>query len=365
MKVVYPHMGLMWIAIKAMLEYLNVDVVMPPPCSKKTLLLGVKHAPEFACMPLKLNLGNFMEAADLGADTIIMAGGCGPCRFGYYAQVEHAILQDLGYRYELVVLEPPQKHFGELLSKIKLITKQQSWVRVIKGIRFGYRKAEAVDRLERMAHYCRPREITPGTTDRVLQQGLQEIANVAAPEGLPAAMQRVVAMMNTIPVDTHRSVLRIGLVGEIYTLLEPFANQDIERKLGSLGVEVDRSIYLSEWVNEHLLLGLVKNTRNSKLARQNAVKYLRHFVGGHGLETVGSTVLYAEQGYDGVIQLFPFTCMPEIIAQSILPNISAELDIPIMTLIVDEQSGETGLITRLEAFVDLLARRKLTKEVLA
>ncbi|KAF1086495.1 2-hydroxyglutaryl-CoA dehydratase, D-component [Sporotomaculum syntrophicum] len=365
MKVVYPHMGLMWICIKAMLEYLNVDVIVPPPSSKKTLLLGVKHAPEFACMPLKLNLGNFMEAAELGADTIVMAGGCGPCRFGYYAHVEHAILRDLGYQYELVVLEPPQKHIGDLLDKIKQITGQQSWRRVINGIRFGYHKAEAVDKLERMANYCRPRETTAGATDRALQHALQEIINVAAPEGLPAALQRAVEIMDAIPVDIHRPVLRIGLVGEIYTLLEPFANQDIERKLGSMGVEVDRSIYLSEWVNEHLFLGLAKNTRSSKLVKQKAIKYLRHFVGGHGLETVGSTVFYAEQGYDGVIQLLPFTCMPEIVAQSILPRVSAELGIPAMTLIVDEQSGEAGLVTRLEAFVDLLARRKQTEEALA
>ncbi|AGL01972.1 hypothetical protein [Desulfoscipio gibsoniae] len=365
MKVVYPHMGHMWICIKAMLEYLNVEVVVPPPSSKKTLLLGVKHAPEFACMPLKLNLGNFMEAAELGADTIVMAGGCGPCRFGYYAHVEHAILRDLGYRYQLVVLEPPQKHIGELLGKIKHITGHQSWRRVINGIRFGYRKAEAVDKLERMSHYCRPREIQAGATDLALQNALREIIAVNVPEKLPAALNRAVEMMNAVPLDKHRPVLRIGLVGEIYTLLEPFTNLDIERKLGNLGVEVDRSIYLSEWINEHLFMGLVKNMRSSHLVRQKAVKYLGHFVGGHGMETVGNTVLYAEEGYDGVIQLLPFTCMPEIVAQSILPRVSAELGIPAMTLIVDEQSGEAGLVTRLEAFVDLLARKKQNGEVLA
>ncbi|WP_347487508.1 CoA protein activase [Desulfoscipio sp. XC116] len=365
MKVVYPHMGHMWICVKAMLEYLDVEVVVPPPSSKKTLLLGVKHAPEFACMPLKLNLGNFMEAAEMGADTIVMAGGCGPCRFGYYAHVEHAILRDLGYRYQLVVLEPPQKHIGELLGKIKHITGHQSWRRVINGIRFGYHKAEAVDQLEKMSHYCRPRETRAGATDRALQSALREIIAVDRPEKLPAALNNAMGMMNAVSLDKQRPVLRIGLVGEIYTLLEPFSNLDIERKLGGMGVEVDRSIYLSEWINEHLFMGLKKNKGGSKLAKQKAIKYLGHSVGGHGLETVGSTVLYAERGYDGVIQLLPFTCMPEIVAQSILPRVSTELGIPVMTLIVDEQSGEAGLVTRLEAFVDLLARRKQTGKVLA
>lgn len=358
MKITYPHMGNMWICIKAMLEYLGLEVVIPPPCSKKTLTLGAKHAPEFACLPLKLNLGNFMEAAALGANTIAMAGGCGPCRFGYYAQVEHAILQDLGYQYDLLVLEPPQTHLGELLSKIKQLTGNKSWYRVIQAVRFGYRKARAVDELEQAACYMRPREITVGQTEQALKEALQEIIDASTPEELPRARERARRVMAGVPLDLGRRVPRVGLVGEIYTLLEPFANQDMELKLGRLGVEVDRSIHLSEWVNDHLFLGLAKNLRSSKQAQQVAAPYLGHFVGGHGLETLGNTILYARQGFDGVIQLLPFTCMPEIVAQSILPKISSDLGIPVLTLIVDEQSGEAGLVTRLEAFVDLLNRKK-------
>ena len=365
MIVTYPHMGYMWICVKAMLEYLGVGVALPPPTTKKTLLLGVKHGPEFACMPLKLNLGNFMEAAELGADTMVMAGGCGPCRFGYYAQVEHAILQDLGYQYDLVVVEPPEKHIGELLGKIRHITGNRSWRQVIKGINFGYKKAQAVDELEKMAHYRRPRELSRGATDRAFKTALAEIVAVRQPEELVAARERAMAIMRSVKVDEYRQVIRVGIVGEIYTLLEPFANMDIEKKLGGMGVEVDRSIFLSEWINDHLFMGFGRNVRTSKEALQKADAYLGHFVGGHGQETVGNTILYAERGYDGVLQVLPFTCMPEIVAQSILPRISEDLNIPVMTLIVDEQSGEAGLVTRLEAFVDLLERKKQLREGLA
>ncbi|MFZ5633209.1 MAG: CoA protein activase [Bacillota bacterium] len=364
MKVTFPHMGHLWICLKAMLEYLGVDVVVPPPSTKRTLNLGAKHAPEFACMPLKLNLGNFMEASDLGADTIVMAGGCGPCRFGYYAQVEHEILNDLGYRYQLVVMEPPERHISELLTRIRSITGNSSWLEVIRGIRFGYRKARAVDRLEMTAMRTRPREATPGQTDIVFSQALNEIIGAVRPEDLPSAEKRADEIMKGVPTD-DRPVIRVGLVGEIYTLLEPFANLDIERKLGRLGVEVDRSIYLSEWVNDHLFMGLVKGLRSSHQYVQAASPYLRHFVGGHGQETIGGAIFYKNNGYDGIIQILPFTCMPEIVAQSILPCLSQDNDIPVMTLIVDEQSGEAGLMTRLEAFVDLLHQKNARKERLA
>jgi predicted nucleotide-binding protein (sugar kinase/HSP70/actin superfamily) len=55
----------------------------------------------------------------------------------------------------------------------------------------------------------------------------------------------------------------------------------------------------------------------------------------------------------------PFTCIPEIVARSILPRVSRDLGIPVMSLILDEQTGLAGVLTRLEAFVDLLARRRM------
>ena len=238
MKVTYPHMGYMWICIKAMLEYLGVQVVIPPPSSKRTLELGSKHGPEFACLPLKLNLGNFMEAAELGADTMMMAGGCGPCRFGYYAQVEHVILQDLNYKYELVVLEPPEKRISELLVKIRHLTGNRPWLDVIRAIRFGFRKVVAVDELERLSFRLRPRELSSGATDRAFKAALAEIVAVKIPKDMDRAIARARAIMDQVAVDENRPVLRVGLVGEIFTLLEPFANQDIEKHLGRLGVEV-------------------------------------------------------------------------------------------------------------------------------
>ena len=89
-----------------------------------------------------------------------------------------------------------------------------------------------------------------------------------------------------------------------------------------------------------------------------AKPYLKTLVGGHGRETVGSAIYYANKGFDGVIQLLPLNCMPEIVAKSIINQVSQDLSFPIMTLVLDEMTGEAGFITRLEAFVDLLERRR-------
>jgi len=50
--------------------------------------------------------------------------------------------------------------------------------------------------------------------------------------------------------------------------------------------------------------------------------------------------------------------MHEIVSKSILPTISKDLDFPVMSLVVDDMTGEAGYITRIEAFIDLLERRR-------
>lgn len=364
MKVTCPHMGNMYLSIKGMLEYLGVEVVVPPPCSKKTLNLGAKHSPEFACLPLKLNIGNFLEAKELGADTIIMAGGCGPCRFGYYAYVEHEILKDIAVQFDLVVMEPPEKHIGELLARIRNITGNRPWVQVIRAIRFGYLLARAADEIEKMSYKIRPRERFLGDTDRAMKEAIKVLEKAAGPKELVNYLGQAKAIMEAVPIDNTRKPIKVALIGEIYTLLEPFANANIERHLGRMGVEVERSIMLSEWINDHLFMGLIKSMPSSERFKRVASPYLNHFVGGHGEETVGSAVWYHRKGFGGAIQILPFTCMPEIVAQSILPKVTEDTGMPVMTLIMDEHSGEAGIITRLEAFIDLLQRKNEQKEAL-
>ena len=113
MKVTFPHMGNMYICVKALLDDLNIDYVIPPFTSKRTLEIGTRYVPECACLPLKITLGNLLEAKQLGADTVLMAGGCGPCRFGYYCEMHREILYDLGTNMKVFTLEPPHGDIKE------------------------------------------------------------------------------------------------------------------------------------------------------------------------------------------------------------------------------------------------------------
>ena len=123
-----------------------------------------------------------------------------------------------------------------------------------------------------------------------------------------------------------------------------------------MGIIARRSIYLVEWTKDNTFF------KGEEHIKEAAKPYLSTPIGGHGILSIGNTVISAQQGYDGVIQLAPFSCIPEIVAKGILTKVKKDLDIPILTLFIDEQTGKTGIRTRLEAFADLLYSKRQMKQ---
>jgi hypothetical protein len=102
---------------------------------------------------------------------------------------------------------------------------------------------------------------------------------------------------------------------------------------------------------------VLRRGRNVQRSRA-AEPYLSHNIGGFARSTVGSAVLLSREGVDGLIHLAPFNCTPEVMAHNALLALQRECPIPILSLSFDEHTGRAGLLTRLEAFVDLLERRR-------
>ncbi|GAE88252.1 hypothetical protein [Acetivibrio straminisolvens] len=165
-----------------------------------------------------------------------------------------------------------------------------------------------------------------------------------------------------LEIDKDFMPLKVGIVGEIYTTIDSYTSFNIDSILGNMGVEVYRANTISGWIIEHILKAVVPFTKDKGYA-EAAKPYLGTMIGGHAQETIGNTVIYAQNGFDGIIQIYPLTCMPEIVAESILPAVERDYNIPILTLIIDEMTGEAGYMTRIEAFVDLLNKRRERGEV--
>lgn len=354
MLITYPHMGNLAIVLKTLFTGLGRAVVSPPPISKRTLELGARYSPETVCLPFKVTLGNFIEALEMGADTIVTCGGVGPCRLGYYAEVQKGILERLGYRFEMIAVEPD---IADVWRNLNKVVQGKSWREVVRAFQFAGGKMHCLDAIERSILTLRPREKTPGSADAIWRQAVQKVDEAENLAEVQEICRFTLAQTEECAKRQSPVVLRIGLVGEIYVTLEPFINLDLARQLGTMGAEVHKSMYLSDYVRGHLLRKKEYVRMNENLAFL-AKPYLGHYVGGHGLKSIGHTVQMGRTGFDGIVQAYPFTCMPEVIAKNILPRVSADAGIPVMSLAYDEQSGEAGIMTRLEAFIDLLKSRK-------
>lgn len=361
MIVTFPHMGNIYVLVKTLFDEVGIDYIIPPKCSKKTLEIGTKYSPEMACLPLKINIGNFIESIEKGADTVIITGACGPCRFGYYAELHREILKDLGYDVEVIALEINEKGIGELLEKIRKLIGEKSLSCLIRPLIKAYKALKMTDHLDEISFKIRPREKIKGATDKVMNKLHDEMGKVKGYKEVSSLLQHIKHELEEIPIDNSFETVKIGIVGEIYTLIEPFTNVNVEKILGNMGIEVERSLYISEWIAEHIIKQPL-HLQGKKEFEKEARPFLKTWIGGHALETVGNSAIYGKRGYDGIIQIYPLTCMPEIVADSILPSVCNKYKIPSLTLIMDEITGEAGYITRIDAFADMLKRRREIKE---
>lgn len=360
MRIGMPHMGNLYIPFKSLFERLGIDYVIPPVTSQRTLSLGVKHSPEGLCIPFKLTTGNLIEAAELGADTMLMPAGHGICRLGYYARIQEQILHDLGFGNVKIVgvgVSDDKLSGSGLFGTIKYLSNDASWFKIIPAIRFALKKLSALDEAERITQKVRARELVKGTANQLLAKAVKAIDGAGDYRELKKVQQDYIGQFDMVAKDEHARPLVVGIIGEFYVLLEPFSSFDIENELGKLGVEVRRTIFISEWTKFSFFLNHLGINEKARIHRA-AYPYLKRDIGGDGWESIGEKVLHHKE-YDGIVHLAPFTCMPEIIARNIMPT--TREDIPVLPILCDEQMAKAGLITRLEAFVDLLARRRRTK----
>ena len=360
--IAWPRMGRIDIPLKALLISLGAKVVIPPANSNEALELGVRNSIEGICLPYKLNLANYIMALDKGANTLMMFQAPGSCRLGNYTKMAQKTLKSMGYDFDMVIFDMYKSKMKQTLHAFWHVTHCINPYKYYKGFSLGFNKFFAIDTAERLLFYTRPRELHKGDAEKCYEKWLKITDETNSVWGAKHLKKKIIEDFQKIPIDKNKDVPVIYLTGEFFVLLDPFTNQNIEKELGEMGVEVQRQIMFGDWL-EHVLKPSVFYRKESH--RERSVRYSKDYmkrpIGGECIETIGDTVYAAKHGVDGIIHISPFSCMPEIVAQNILPKVSRQEDIPVMSLVLDEQTGKAGYITRIEAFVDLVKRKKRQK----
>lgn len=362
MKITAPHLGNAYLAAKALFDGLEIPYIMPPLNNNLALEIGSINSSEEMCLPYKIMIGNYIQAIEKGANTIILPGSCGPCRFGEYCELQMNLMRNLGYDIEFIVIDFPQDiGIKEILNRISKISTQSSKNKKekVEALLDAIKVINIIDYIEERAYYLTGYEKIKGDCKNIFENSKKESLMQDNPKSMLKILKRYKEKIDNIALDNSKDPIKIAIIGEIYTVIEPFSNLYIQDKLMNYGVSTKRGLTLSWWVKNAILSPVKLNSINIKQASK---EYLSLGIGGHARECIGEAVLAHKEGFHGAIQIFPMGCMPEIVSKSILPTISKDKDFPIMSLVVDEMTGEAGYVTRIEAFVDLLERRR--KDVL-
>jgi predicted nucleotide-binding protein (sugar kinase/HSP70/actin superfamily) len=350
-RVAFPSLGVLSLVAEHYLEALGVPVVETPPITRRTLDIGVRGTPEGLCIPCKLLFGNYVEAAECGATDIIMLGGPGTCRLGYSAALQAQRLQSMGFPIRAHTWDLRRQQ-QDLVRLTRTLTEGRPLHELVEPVRFLLGLLDLMDAVEAAAFWVRPRERTRGATEEAWTAVTARTVALRDRGQLEAEREAILRIMLRVERAPDRPVLRIGLVGDAYTILCTFLNHNLEVQLGRMGVEVQRWFRLGGRIN--LPLPFVLRRDRVAQARRAGSRFLERDVGGFARSSVGEAALMAEGEVDGLIHVTPFNCTPEVVAQSALVALQREQGVPVLTLSFDEQTGRAGVLTRLEAFVDLL-----------
>jgi predicted nucleotide-binding protein (sugar kinase/HSP70/actin superfamily) len=348
-------MGSLTVSMKSVFERLDQEFVVPPPISGRTVELGVKHSPELVCLPFKITLGNMIEALELGADAVVTATSCGNCRLGFYWPAQEIILKELGYSFKMMAINYDNP-LG-FMAEFRKFGGGKTWLQVFNAFVFGVKKQRLLESLEKEALRIRPIERRKGDTDRVLRKAFERVDAASTGKGLMHSKEVSLREFEKIERVPDPKPLRVMIVGETYMIVEPNVNFNLMAKLGDLGIDADRSYWLGERIMRALRLSR-DGRRHHETAKKLAYPYMRYPELCTGALSIGETIAAKKEGFDGVILVMPFTCMPEVLSQSLMMKVSTEHSIPVLTVILDEHSDDGALLTRLEAFRDLLETKR-------
>ncbi len=136
--------------------------------------------------------------------------------------------------------------------------------------------------------------------------------------------------------------LRFGIVSHPYITYDHFLNSGLLGMLEKERVE----FFTTETVEPHIV-------------DSHAATVGKRIYYTYGRSNVGAAFDFLSSGeVDGLIYLLSFSCGPDSLLKELIDGRAKSSPVPYMPLILDEHAGIGGIQTRVEAFVDMVRRKR-------
>ncbi len=372
--------------LAAAMRHGGVDAEPLPESDHLTLETGRKYTTGKECYPSIITTGDIVkktQAPDFNPEkaAFFMPAASGPCRFGQYNRLHRLILDDLGLQQvPILVFDQTGGYHRDMAS-------------LGRGFRLhAWRAISILDAMQKMVLERRPYEVNQGETDAVYKERLEALIKNTGQDAdvLRLFSHKARESFEGIKTDKSSPKPRIGIVGEIFVRSNQFANDGLIRKLEALGAQCGVPP-LEEWLdyidhqrkrrNRLHLEGGWKDWARQKLTEivmervaeplrkefdasiesfqrelptqgilDRGRQYLTPAVEGEAILSMGRVVEYAEHGFDGIVNILPFGCMPGTIVSLLLHQFRRDYGLPVLNVVV-EGTKDPGEAIRFEAFI--------------
>lgn len=299
---------------------LGMDVILSPETNKKILDDGVKRAVDDLCLPFKVYYGHVLQLLNhvdyIFVPRLISLGkhnavcpkfmGLPDMVRATFKKLPPLIEPAIDLRKGLFPLRKVAHQIGEKL-KVNYLKVEWAYWRAVKR----YREFERIQK----------KGYTPSESMKILKRGEKE----------------------AVKKTDSKKQLKVALLGHSYITNDKHISMDMIKHLNKMGVRV-------------ITLEMLEEREIERAASQQPKKLFWIY----NRQVMGSAyhLIYKEK-VDGIIQVTAFGCGPDSLVSDLVEIRGKEKGISILNINLDEHSGQAGLITRLEAFVDLLKRRRL------
>ncbi len=303
---------------------LGINIVLSDITTKKTLAQGSSRVVTETCLPIKVYVGHVLNLLSKGVKNIYVPSiqsiapkiyNCSKIR-GLPDLIRNVIPE----KFNIIeaTLDKSQENQGlteflsEIAHKFNITDKK-----VIKNaLKAGF--------------------VVYNNFKVMMQQGMSyNIALKNAKEG----------KVQILPAQEDKKI-NVAVIGHAYNLYDTRVSMDIFNKLESYGVGHYSAYNLTD---VQLKDGMKNLNTNVYWANE--------------LEMTGACGYFLNSdNIDGIITITAFGCGPDSLMIERMIRKSKKFKKPILHLTIDEHSGEAGFVTRLEAFCDMLYRKKHIKK---
>lgn len=325
----------------------EVKYKTPPPITKKTLELGSKNSPDYVCSPFKYCLGCYIESLEQGANCLMQIYGA--CRLNYFGELSEQILRDMGYDFKFFNMANINwKSPKSIMENLKIVNPKVSLVKIAKAAPTTLKIIQTIDEFEDYIRHNVGFEEVDGEFEATFKEFLKKLEKTNSGKDFKKLRKEYSEKLKSIKVNKPEKTFKVGMVGDYYTVQEPYSNYFMEKELAKMGMEIYRVMNFTNTIIHS----------KYKERRKVAKKYAKFDLGATANYTIAEAYEFAKKGFDGIIQVKSFGCTPELNVMPILDNISRDYKVPVLHFSFDSETSETGVKTRLEAFYDMVVARK-------